>query len=553
MKRKSSRLIVTGLLIQTLSRLVISLPLIFPLQLLANEKPLIIAIVQEWGPLNPINLSLASNYALMPLVVRRMTTRSADGSVLADVAEAVPPLRNNQAKWRIKDAAKWGDSTPVTCADWKLAWVVGTSNNVMVEARANYTKITQITWKPSSPKECDVTYADNSWTYDRDLPPLLPAHLEGPIFEQHKDTSGAYDRHSIYVTNPTHRGLHNGPYVLTEYKLGSHLILERNDHFFGAKPTIGKIIVKHIADTSTLKANLATGQINAVSAVGFPPDLAVMLGSEFDKQKAPHIVRLQNSALFQGVHFNNENQFLKDPLVREALARSIDKGSLVKAFFGDKLVAAETILPLQHVAFRQRPAIYSRARARTLLEKAGWRLNDRGIRTKDGKTLSFVFKTSAGIKVLENIQVYICGQFREVGVECLIKNEPPRVLLGQSVPRGEFDLAIFGQPVPPDTSLSSYFKSVEIPTAQNSWAGANAIRVRSQELDSLLGQFDKENSLAKRNQIIRKIDDFFSKEHAFIPLYHRREGLIMPRNLRGIQDSFDGTSYHSPENWHWDL
>ncbi|MGZ3690944.1 MAG: ABC transporter substrate-binding protein, partial [Pseudobdellovibrio sp.] len=194
-------------------------------------------------------------------------------------------------------------------------------------------------------------------------------------------------------------------------------------------------------------------------------------------------------------------------------------------------------------------SIYSIDKANKLLDEAGWKMNAQKLREKNGKVLEFTFKTSAGLKVLENIQVVVCDKFKSIGARCNIKNEPPRALLGQSVPHGEFDLTMFGQPLPIDTSITSYFSSKEIPTSQNSWAGGNQIRLSSPEVDKLLFDFDHEFSYAKRNTIIKKIEQTFLNQYFLIPLYHRREAVVLPKNLKGVTDSFEGTAFNTPENW----
>lgn len=514
------------------------------------EKILRLAIVQEWSAFNPVNSQLASNEALMQLMIRKMISRQANGKVTPDVAEAVPVLKNKSATWKIKKNAKWGDGHEITCEDWELGWKTGLNPNVSVESRILYAKIKSIKWQPESPQTCHVDYENQDWSYDRDLPPLLPAHIEKTIFEKHNKTSEAYDRNSSYVTYPNLAGLYNGPYTVTEFKLGSHVVFSRNKYFYGPKPNFDKIVVTHIPDSSALKANLASKQIDGVSAVGFPPDTAIAMDDEFQKSKeSPHQVHFQNSSIFQGVFFNLDKDLFKDKKVREALYRAIDKEALVKAFYDNKIKPAEGILPPQHPAFKKKTPVYSKKTAVRLLENSGWKLGADGIREKEGKKLSFVFKTSAGIKVLENIQVFICDQFKDIGAQCLIKNEPPRTLLGSSVPHGEFDLTMFGQPIPPDTSLSSYFSSTEIPTNANSWAGGNSVRLRSIEVDLLLKAFDNEFDSDKRMKLAQKIEAYFQNEFSFIPLYHRREAIVMPKKLEGIEDSFEGTSYFQPEKW----
>ena len=107
---------------------------------------------------------------------------------------------------------------------------------------------------------------------------------------------------------------------MTEFKLGSHIILTRNKYFYGTKPEFEKIIVTHIPDTSSLKANLSTHQIDGISAVGFPPDTAITMDEDFHDKNSLYQVHFQNSAIFQGVFFNLDNEILKDKKIREALS-----------------------------------------------------------------------------------------------------------------------------------------------------------------------------------------------------------------------------------------
>lgn len=515
----------------------------------AASSSLTIAIIQEWSHFNPVTSQLASNESLDPFLNRKMIRHQANGSIAADIAVEVPTLKQNKAVWTIRTNAKWGDGKDITCADWHLGWQAGLNPKVSVISRQFYNQISNIEWTAQSPKTCTVTYTNSDWSYDRNLPSLLPSHLEKIVYEKSKNESEGYDRNTLYIGAPTNKGLYNGPYTVTEFKLGSHVILDRNEHFFGTKPKIDRIVIKYVSDTSALKAHLLSGQINAIGAVGFPPDTALNFAEDFKAARSPHQVRFQNSGIFQGIYFNLDKEPLKDIKVREALSRAVDKERIVSAFFSNHLQAAEGLLSPQHPAYTAISSIHSKKKARELLEEAGWKLADNGIRQKNGKSLSLQFKTSAGIKVLENIQQSICSEFKSIGVECIIKNEPPRLLLGQSVPRGDFDLAMYGQPVPIDLSLKNYFSSKEIPTSKNSWAGGNSIRLRSQEVDKLLIQFEKESQLSKRHDLTKKLDEVFRQNYFLLPLYHRREAVVIPKILTGMQDSYEGTVFATPENW----
>lgn len=532
----------------------------FGLGAFAEEIPLRIAVIQEFGQFNPITLNLASTEAFLHFVMREMTTRSANGKLIPDLAEKIPSLENKLAKilttngvkkikatWTIQKNAKWSDGTPVTCHDWWLGWQAGLSKNTMVTDKGMYSKIKNIEWILKEPKKCNVSYSTASWTFDRDLPYPIPFHLENEPFTKWKNQKEAYDQNTNYVVNPIRTGLYNGPFQVQEFKLGSHFILVPNPHFYGSKAKVSKILVKHIGESNAILASLKTKAINMVSAVGFPPDLALSY-AETEAQE-PYRVFFQDSPVFQGLFINHEDEFLADANVRKALSLAIDKKKLTDAFFNSKITPAETFIPPTADEFKSRPAVYDVEKAKKLLDEAGWKISDKNNRVKNSKELVIDFKTSAGIKILETIQVYICNEFAKIQVGCSIKNQPPRVLLGDTITKGSFSLAMFGNSILPDTSLTSLFSSKEIPTKENSWAGGNNIRWKSVKMDQFLKDYEQENNPKKRGAILAKMESEILEQTALIPVYHRKEAAVLPDNLDGFTYLSKGTSFAFPEKW----
>ncbi|MBC7740656.1 MAG: peptide ABC transporter substrate-binding protein [Bdellovibrionaceae bacterium] len=534
--------------------------LLLSLNVRAEEIPLRIAVIQEFTHLNPITMNLASTEAFMHFVMREMSMGDGTGKIIPDLAEKLPSFENKlateitdkgtkkiKATWQIKKAAAWSDGTPVTCQDWWMGWQAGLSQNTSVLDKGMYTKIEKLEWTSAEPKKCVVTYANNNWTFDRDLPFPIPYHIENEIFSKWKSQKEAYDQNTGFVVSPTRAGLYDGPYQVQEFKLGSHFILIPNPYFYGDKPQIAKIAVKHIGESNAILAHLQTGAINMVSAVGFPPDLALSYAENEAKQ--PYKVFFQDSPVFQGLFINHENEILSDVRVRKALSLAIDKKKLTEAFFNSKLRPAETFLPPTSAEFKNRPAVYDVKKARQLLDEAGWKVNDKNVRIKNGKTLTIDFKTSAGIKVLETIQIFICDEFSKIQVQCSIKNQPPRILLGDTISHGDYALAMFGNSILPNISLSPIFSSKEIPRKENSWAGGNSLRWRSATMDQLLLQFDKERNSNKRAIILAKMETEVIEQTALIPIYHRKEAAVLPDELTGMEFFVKGTDFAFPEKW----
>ena len=88
--------------------------------------------------------------------------------------------------------------------------------------------------------------------------------------------------------------------------------------------------------------------------------------------------------------------------------------------------------------YRRRPA-----EARRLLEQAGCRRGADGIYLCGGQRLSLRFVTTAGIPPRARTISLVQTQLRQVGVEVVPTFAPPPAFLGQILPKGDFDVALF--------------------------------------------------------------------------------------------------------------
>lgn len=536
---------------------------IFSLQSLsafaAADKPFVIAVIQEWDIFHPISYQTASSEAFMHFFQRNMTRQAMTGQVVAEAAVEVPTLKNKKvtiiqdggkkkvrAVWQIRPEVAWGDKTPVTCADWKFSWEVGMNDNVSKTEKGFFSKIEKIEWADKEPKKCTVTYVSDEWTFDRDLPPFLPLHLEKSLFDQWKHKTQAYEQNSNYVKNPSLPGLYNGPYMIEEIKPGSHVSLKVNPNFWGEKPQIQKIVIKHYGDPNALRPNLESHQVDMISAVGFPPDMAIAMSEEKSSLFKVHFIQ---SPLYQGLFFNSENEIMKDLAIRKAIGLAVNKEEITKAFFKGALNPAYTIISEGDRAFKDLKKKSDLNQAKKILDEAGWKLGADGKRSKDGKKLTVEFRTSAGLRVLETIQTYICAELNKANMDCVAKNQPPRLFLGETVPHGDFAVAMFGQATYPDSSLKGLFGSNEIPSEKNAWAGGNSTRIRSEKMDAVLKKFDMEWDQNKRIKLLQEIDQLIRENAWVIPLYHRREAVAIPAKMSGFTDDLKGTAAVFPERW----
>ncbi len=569
-KKNTWSQLLTGFLPASLILGGLVLPLPSNISYAASKTELSIGISQEFETLNPLIMQMAASTYLFSYVGRTLVSLDSNGKWYPQLAKSIPTVENGQAKiitvgakktvqavWEIKDNAKWGDGNPVICKDFQFAITVASSNNVSIPSKEVYTQVEKIEIDPKNPKKCTFTYDKARWDFNQLSSTYpLPSHLETSLFEKYKSEKEAYEKNSTYNKNPQNPGLYNGPYIISELKLGSHVALTVNPHFYGKTPSIKKIIIKLIPNTSTLEANLRSGTIDMISSLGLAFDQALTLEKKVKDEKLGFNVIFKPSLVYEHIDLNLENELLKDVRVRKALVTSINREDLVKALFqGKQQVAIHNMSPIDPWFTNDKSKItlypYSKRDAEKLLDSAGWKMESDGFRHKDGKKLSLVFMTTAGNKTREMVQTYLKDQWKAVGVEVLIKNEPARVFFGDTLTHRKFGaMAMYAWTSSPESSPRPNFHSSQIQTEKNGWSGQNNMAWSNPKVDEILDQIDVEFNFKKRVSLAHQFLKYYTDEVPVIPLYYRADTAVTQKNIKNINlMGHQFSESNEVENW----
>lgn len=129
-----------------------------------------------------------------------------------------------------------------------------------------------------------------------------------------------------------------GPFRIRRYVADDCIELVRNEHYWGAKPPIKRLVLKAIADTESSLLALKAGEIDGSLYV--PPRAA-------DRWSALANVGIIDypSALCWWVAFDREVAPLGDIHVRRALAHGLDRRGLIEAVFRGRGRLAQTFAP----------------------------------------------------------------------------------------------------------------------------------------------------------------------------------------------------------------
>ena len=295
-----------------------------------------------------------------------------------------------------------------------------------------------------------VLHLDRTYTDYQLWGTVLSEHVEAPVVQAERNAGGLHQA-TAYNRAPTTPGLWDGPYMPAAYEINQYIDYVPNPHWPGPKPGFAHIVLKLVENTAALQANLLSGDVDmSPDGIGLTLDQAVPL----EKQHADQLRFIYKPHLnYEHLEVNLSNPILRDRNVREALLRGIDLKAIVDRLFGGHAGVALSFLNEidQHYTTDVPTYPYDPARARALLDGAGWMPGPDGIRRNArGERLSLEFVTTAGNRVRELTQVVMQNQWRAIGVEATIHNVPSRTFFGETLKKREFTgLAEFSSTLEP--------------------------------------------------------------------------------------------------------
>ena len=511
----------------------------------ATRDTLAIGITQFPATLNPDIDAMAAKSYVLGMALRPFTVYDADWKLVCLLCTDLPSIANGLAvpvdlgdgrkgvdiTYAIRPEAKWGDGVPVTTDDVRFTYEVGRDKQSAVSNAELYRRITGITVKDDKTFTLHVDKLTFDYAAINDFV-LLPAHIERPAFAE----PAKYRLRTRYNTDPTNPGLYNGPYRISEVATGSYLLLERNPAWAGPPGPFRRIIVRTIENTAALEANLISGTIDMVAGeLGLSLDEALA----FEKWHGDTYQMIYKPGLtYEHVDLNLDRPVLADRRVREALLVGLNREAISRSLFADRQKVADSFVnPLDPGYSADTPRYhYDPSRAASLLDAAGWPASAKGIRhNARGDGLSLVLMTTAGNRTRELVEQVLQSQWRQIGVDIQIKNEPARVLFGETVPHRNFDMAMYAWISAPEDVPRSTLHSSEIPDTANGFAGQNTPGFRNAEMDHLIDQAEIELDPDKRKVLWAKMQRLYTTELPSLPLYFRSDTFILPRWLKGVR------------------
>lgn len=472
-----------------------------------DVKVLRIGVGIDPDTLNPLELTTAIPANICELIYDKFLMPAPDGKLLPNLATAWSVSEDGKV-WAVKlrKGIKFTDGAPFNASTIKRAVELIQDPKVRMPLRFIYAPLKSL------------TVADDY---------TVQFHLKGPFAPFDQVLSAAMLPISQNATQPYDAGKLNrnpvgaGPFKLTEWSRGERIVLERNENYWGKRPTVGKIIFQIIPETATRVAMLRAGQLD----IAYSPTPADIPALEADPNIT--VVRpLSTRMIFMGM--NTQKGFTMDKSIRRAFNYAVDKRTITEKILFS--VAKPLDAPLPPSLFGYTPMEnqyeYNPEKAKALLKEADF--------PKDAviKMITPTGRYTYDKQIAEAIQAYL----KDIGVKAELRTYDWPTYIGITIKpleETEVELYLIGWGWPffdADPYLLGYFSSFVHPPK-----GLNATFYKNPEYDKAVGMARAVMDPAKRKALYEKAATMLWEDAAAIWLHVEPYAIAYQSKYKGLK------------------
>lgn len=430
--------------------------------------------------------------------------------------------------FKLRKGVRWHDGKPFTSADVAFTHKVIMDPAVDVRGRVGWNKVARV----ETPDEHTVVFhfsAVDAPFLDRVATlGILPKHVLGEL-------SGAEIKTHRWFRAPV--GL--GPFVFKEWVSGSHLTLVKNPGYWKpGRPHLDRVIYKIVPDANALLNQLETGDVDTrVRLVNEQIDVV---------KKLPGLTLVSAPSITPWLLWMNHTvPPFNDRRVRQALAHGFDKERLAKTILAGHVTPAWQLIPPMSWAFN--PSVvhhaHDPARARGLLEEAGWKPGPDGVRVRDGKRLSFEIANIGGEQERVQVLSFIQQQWKQLGVEARIRTVDVGAMWGNMLPRRQFEMAYSYTGRLPDPDMSSHYLSPELKPTTNFPGYSNP------EVDRLLLAAAATVDREKRRAAYLKAQEIVAADAVHLFIYWLNGNTVLGKRVQGYRSAPGYVEFWNADEW----
>jgi peptide/nickel transport system substrate-binding protein len=512
----------------------------------------IIADWQEANQYNPYYQGQVTEADLASTYVSGFVTTTDDFRYMPDLAaDPIPTLDNGGVKvpgdgghamtttWKLRDGLKWSDGKDLTCNDAKFTWQWNMDkDNVGLYGGT-------VGWEDIDAVDCpDARTVVIQWKriYEGYLGlffAILPEHYLGKIAVKDAPTKA-------YVASDMANVPVSGPYKFEAVTTGQETRMIRNDQWKNAEGRsayLDRLIFKWYADPDAMIAGYQAGEYDIAK------DLQ---NADLPKvQPLGDVVRRMTALSYEFHRPNWASKVFGDPAVREAYRYAIDKNEINNRIVGGSAKVTDLAISPStwYFAGEQELTPFDPAKARQILDDAGWKAGADGIRSKGGVRAEVAVCTTLA-QYRQDTLALVAGWLKDIGIQANVKAVDSTDIFATwnestaetpcNLAHGNFDLAEHGftSALDPLGNYATYHSSQFEPK------GSNDAKVSDPAIDSALETVRGTVDFKAIKDAMGEFQKAYIVKTIEVPLYYRDEvWLVNPKvqNFTGNPSSVGPT------------
>ncbi len=300
-----------------------------------------------------------------------------------------------------------------------------------------------------------------------------------------------------------------GAFTLKEWIPQQHIILQRNDNYYGDKAKLESVKLVLIPDATSMLASFQVGDLDIIPLTG---DQVTMV-----EGNSEYKVISQPMNAVQIMSLNTDNEILANEKVRQAMAMAINKKEVIDAsMFGYGDMIGSHLPPTSPDYFDTNDIMeYNPEKAKELLKEAGY---ENGFDIKMSLPKSYQLHVDAG-------QV-IADQLSKIGINVNIELIEWGTWLSEVYGAKNFETTVVGH----TGRLDSYAFLSRYYSDSNDY-----ISLKTGEVDELMDRAQQELDGDKRKEIYKEIQIVLANKLPAIYLQTPRTMLALQKNVEGME------------------
>lgn len=361
---------------------------------------------------------------------------------------------------------------------------------------------------------------------------VVPQHIWKDVpFKNWKTDPGATGQDASRVIG-------TGPFKFVEINESEGTsTLAANTDYYDDKPVVDKFIFQTWPDDTSLLEALRTNTIDFYQPVN-PPDVATIRANTGTN------VQLYDTYVFSWYGYQLDpakSKLFLDVKTRQALFIGIDRESIVKNIyldFGEVAVGTQPVLSIAYAPEQIKTHYsYDPAKAKQLLQEAGWVAGSDGILELNGEKFSFEITYGSG-GTNDPLAAYLQQQWKALGVDARPNPVDFDTVLDPILTEShDFQMVMLAFSWDVTGDQSAMFKTGH---------GFNAMSYSNPQVDQLMEQSNRELDQAKRKQELIEINNIVNEELPIGCMLFRKQRVGYNKRLHNYYATGNG-------GWLWSL